>query len=101
MCAIELAAGQLVSLSVSELLERLDQRFELLTAGRGRRGARRRQGLEMVLEDTWSQLSVPERDLLDTLAVFPSTFDLDAVEGVVDPSLVNRLGALRASSPGR
>ena len=77
--SIELAAAQLKQLTVTELDERLDRRFELLT--RGRRG-RRHESLIAVLHDTWGMLDTHEQQMLSQLAAFPSSFDLGAVEGV-------------------
>lgn len=79
--AIELAAGQLVQLSFTELVDRLDQRFELLRGGRGRR-RERHHSLELVMTDTWAQLTDDERTLLEALAAFPSSFDLETVESI-------------------
>lgn len=110
--AIELAAGQLRQYTVAELADRLDRRFELLTEGR--RGRRRRQAsLHVVLDDTWNMLDDTERELLMSLAAFPSSFAADDVEqavaavwpdasptgrilaGLVDRSLVARDGGGR------
>ncbi|NNE12991.1 MAG: adenylate/guanylate cyclase domain-containing protein, partial [Ilumatobacter sp.] len=76
--SIELAAAQLRQLTLDQLAERLDQRFELLGRSRGGRQA----SLLAVLDDTWEMLDDPERDMLLQLAAFPSTFDLEAAEGV-------------------
>jgi hypothetical protein len=79
--ALELAAAQLRHLRLAELVDRLDQRFELLQRGRhGRRG--RQSSLSGVLEDTWAMLDHTERRLLVQLAAFPASFDLAGVEGV-------------------
>ena len=81
--ALELAAAQLRQLRLDELLDRLDQRFELLE--RAQRGVRARQAsLLGVLEDAWSLLDRSEQRLLLQLASFPSGFDLAAVEGVAE-----------------
>lgn len=76
--SIELAAAQLKQLTATELDERLDRRFELLTRGRGRR----QESLIAVLEDTWGMLDPAEQRMLSQLAAFPSSFDLGDVEGV-------------------
>lgn len=98
--ALELAAAQTVQLTPEELLERLDARFELLaTPGRGR--ARRRQSsLADVLDSTWSLLDPDDRTLLALLAVFPSNFDLEAVEGI-SRGLVERPAATLRRLVGR
>ena len=78
--SIELAGAQLRHLSLRQLIERLDARFELLTHGRHGR-ARRQASLLAVLEDTYASLDSTEQRLLCQLAAFPGGFDLDAVEG--------------------
>jgi predicted ATPase/DNA-binding winged helix-turn-helix (wHTH) protein len=75
--AIELAAAQLRVLGVEQLMERLDQRFELLHERR-RPGRERHASLTSVLTGTWSLLEPDEREVLARLAAFPGPF------GVVD-----------------
>ncbi|MDX2378463.1 MAG: hypothetical protein QNM02_01735, partial [Acidimicrobiia bacterium] len=81
--AIELAAARSRSLSPTELLERLDDRFRLLRGG-GRGGLERHQTLRATV--AWSyQLLEPEAQLLfDRLSVFSGTFDLAAAEAICD-----------------
>lgn len=81
--SIELAAAQLRQLRLSELADRLDRRFELLTRGRSNRRRRRQASLLDVLDDSWQMLDDAERALLMSLAAFPSSFDLVDVEGLV------------------
>ncbi|MEM8767450.1 MAG: winged helix-turn-helix domain-containing protein [Pseudomonadota bacterium] len=80
--AIELAAAQLSYLSLAELGERLDRRFEMLT-GRTRVGNRRQENLKKVLTDTWDLLEREERALLGTLAAFPGAFTMDDAEALL------------------
>ncbi|MEU9481622.1 regulator [Streptomyces sp. NPDC048191] len=88
--ALELAAGRLRALTPAQLLERLDDRFRLLTAS-GRDGAvrpvpggppSRHQTLRTAIG--WShELCTPaERLLWARLSVFAQTFDLEAAEYV-------------------
>ncbi len=77
--ALELAAGRLDVLSPTEMVERLDERFSLLTSSR-RRG--RRETLRDTIEWSYSLLGDAERHLLAALAVFHGPFDLPAVEAV-------------------
>jgi predicted ATPase len=79
--AIELAAARLRSLSLSDLHDRLDQRFGLLTGG-SRTALARQQTLQATVEWSYSLLNGAERLLLRRLAVFAETFDLDAAEAV-------------------
>jgi predicted ATPase len=79
--AIELAAGQLRSLSLDELARRLDHRFTVLTGGRP--GAlERHQTLHTAIEWSYGLCSVPERRLWTRLSVFAGTFSLAAAEEV-------------------
>jgi predicted ATPase/class 3 adenylate cyclase len=91
--AIELAAGQLRHLALAELVDRLDQRFELLGGGRGRR-RRRQASLDAVLQGSWDLLDQDEQDLLRQLAAFPGDFTLDAAEVVVGGSITPALAGL-------
>jgi predicted ATPase/DNA-binding CsgD family transcriptional regulator len=79
--AIELAAVRMRVLSVRQLLDRLEDRFALLTHGDPTRPARQR-----TLQDTiaWSHdlCTPPERALWSRATVFPGTFDLDALAAV-------------------
>ncbi|MFF1282728.1 ATP-binding protein [Streptomyces sp. NPDC058299] len=79
--ALELAAGRLRALSPAQLLQRLDDRFRLLTGG-GRDALPRHQTLRTAIG--WShELCTPaERLLWARLSVFARTFDLDAAEYV-------------------
>ncbi|PGH51350.1 AAA family ATPase [Streptomyces sp. Ru87] len=78
--ALELAAGRLRALSPAELLHRLDDRFRLLTGGRG--PLPRHHTLRTAIG--WShELCAPaERLLWARLSVFAGQFDLDAAEYV-------------------
>jgi predicted ATPase len=79
--AVELAAGRLPALSPAQLLDRLDDRFRVLTGG-GRDALPRHQTLRTAIG--WShELCTPkERLLWSRLSVFAGQFDLEAVEYV-------------------
>ncbi|WP_251092602.1 AAA family ATPase [Streptomyces sp. Caat 7-52] len=79
--ALELAAGRLRALSPAMLLQRLDDRFRLLTGG-GRDALPRHQTLRTAIG--WShELCTPaERLLWARLSVFAGSFDLEAAEYV-------------------
>lgn len=79
--AIELAAGRLRSLSLTQVVERLNDRFRLL-AGGNRTAAPRQQTLRALID--WSHDLCEEREqrLWSRLSVFPGTFDLAAAEAV-------------------
>jgi predicted ATPase/class 3 adenylate cyclase len=79
--AIEMAAALVGTLSVGEILSRLDDRFRLLTGGGGRNLGRQQTLLATV---DWSHdlLSEPERVLLRRLSVMSGSFTLEDVEAV-------------------
>jgi predicted ATPase/class 3 adenylate cyclase len=79
--AIELAAARLRSLSLTDLRDRLDQRFHLLTGG-SRTALPRQQTLEAAVDWSYSLLTAAERQLLRRLSVFAEGFDLAAAEAV-------------------
>lgn len=79
--AIELAASRLRSLHLTELVERLEDRFGLLTSGS--RSALPRQRTLRALIDWSYDLCTSEEQLLWTrLSVFSGGFDLQAAEHV-------------------
>jgi len=80
--AIELAAARTNALSVEEIAARLDDRFRLLSGG-ARTAVPRQQTLRAMVDWTYDALSDAERRLFSRLAVFGSTFTLDAAEAVV------------------
>jgi predicted ATPase/class 3 adenylate cyclase/Flp pilus assembly protein TadD len=79
--AIEMAAALVGTLSVGEILSRLDDRFRLLTGGGGRNLGRQQTLLATV---DWSHdlLSEPERVLLRRLSVMSGSFSLEDVEAI-------------------
>lgn len=79
--AIELAAARLRTLSVEQVLDRLDARFTLLNKGSRTELPRHRTLWDLV---DWSHelCNEAERRLWARLSVFPATFDLDAAERV-------------------
>ena len=79
--AIELAAARLRSLSLSDLQDRLGQRFRLLTGG-SRTAPERQQTLRATVDWSYSLLTGAEQLLLRRLSVFAEGFDLDAAEAV-------------------
>jgi predicted ATPase/class 3 adenylate cyclase len=79
--ALELAAAQLGHLSVAELLERLDQRFQLLVGGY-RRTHSRSQTLEATMDWSYQLLDPEEQRLLRACSVFHGGFTLESLAGV-------------------
>ena len=79
--AIELAAARARTLSVKQICEHLDDRFNLLTAGRRTSPARQRT-LAATLDWSYALLTDPERRVLQRLAVFSGGATLEAAEAV-------------------
>ncbi|MEU7852152.1 LuxR C-terminal-related transcriptional regulator [Nonomuraea sp. NPDC049141] len=79
--AIELAAVRLRALSVKQLLDRLDDRFRLLTAG-SRATLPRHQTLRAMIDWSFSLCSERERLLWERASVFAGSLDLEAAEAV-------------------
>ena len=79
--ALELAAARLGLLSESEINDRLDQRFRLLTTG-SRTAGPRHQTLRALIDWSYDLLSPAERIVLDRLSVFAGGWTLDAAEAV-------------------
>ncbi len=79
--ALEMAAARMRSMSARDLLARLDERFRLL---RGRRGDLEihHQSLEASVGWSFDLLDDGERCVLERLAIFGGSFDLDAAEAV-------------------
>jgi predicted ATPase len=79
--AIELAAVRTRVLSVEQVLARLSDRFNLLSAG-GRAALPRHQTLRTTIEWSHDLLAAPERAMLRRLCGFAGRFFLEDVEGV-------------------
>ncbi|WP_084211418.1 BTAD domain-containing putative transcriptional regulator [Pseudonocardia acaciae] len=79
--ALELAAARVRALGTDELLARLDNRFELLVAGR-RDAPTRQRTLRATIEWSWRLLGHTERAVLRRLAVHLGGCTLDAAEAV-------------------
>jgi predicted ATPase/DNA-binding CsgD family transcriptional regulator len=78
---IELAAGRLRELSLTELSQRLDHRLTLLTGGSDRDGGRHATARNAV---SWGYetCTATERTLWARLSVFPGSFDIEAAQEV-------------------
>lgn len=95
--AIELAAAQIIHLSPGQILQRLGDRFRLLTGGRHH--APRQHTLEAVLDWSHDLLGPDERVVLRRLSAFPGSFSLEAAEAVVgDVPALDSLGSLVGKS---
>ncbi|MGW3242677.1 BTAD domain-containing putative transcriptional regulator [Streptomyces sp. NPDC001070] len=79
--AIELAAARLRMMTPRQLVDRLGDRFRILTAG-SRTVLPRQQTLRAVVDWSWGLLTEPERIVLRRFAVFAGGWDLAAAEAV-------------------
>jgi predicted ATPase/DNA-binding CsgD family transcriptional regulator len=79
--AIELVVTRLRVLSPEQILQRLTDRFALLSQGR-RRVPERQQTLHACVEWSFELCSKPEQVLWARLSVFAGGFELDAIEGI-------------------
>ncbi|MGW1954616.1 BTAD domain-containing putative transcriptional regulator [Streptomyces sp. NPDC001920] len=80
--AIELAAVRLSTMTAEEMLERLDDRFRLLSMPQTRTPARYRRTLRGVVDWSYDLCTEQERLLWSRLSVFSGGFDLEAAEAV-------------------
>jgi len=91
--AIELAAARVRSLSLTEIVDSLHDRFRLLTGG-SRIAVRRQQTLRASVDWSHALLTDTERVLFRRLAVFLGGFDLDAAQAVTGADGVERYQVL-------
>jgi predicted ATPase len=83
--AIELAAARMVSMSATDIRDRLGDRFRLLSGSR--RGLERHHTLWHAIAWSYDLLDTNERAVLNRCAVFADGFDLDAACAVADGEL--------------
>ena len=79
--AIELAAARLRALSVQQVADRLDDRFQLLSNG-SRAALPRHQTLRAIVDWSWDLLGAEERRVLRRLAVFSGGATPEAAQRV-------------------
>jgi predicted ATPase/DNA-binding XRE family transcriptional regulator len=87
--ALEMVAALSRAVSIEQIADRLDDRFDLLTQG-SRSVLPRHQTLRAVIDWSYNLLFVPERILFRRLSVFPDKFSLDAAESVCAGDGLNR-----------
>ena len=80
--AIELAASRMVSMTVTEVRDRLNDRFRLLVGSR--RGLERHQTLRHAVQWSCDLLEEAEQSLLNRCSVFAGGFDLAGACAVAD-----------------
>ena len=96
--AIELAAARMRSLSPTEVVERLHDRFRLLTGGR-RTATERQKTLRATVEWSYQLLDAQLQSCFEHLGVFAGTFTLADAVAVVSPdtdewTVLDQLSAL-------
>lgn len=79
--AIELAAARLRTLTPEQILERLTDRYKLLTTG-PRSAAPRHQTLQALIDWSFERMSTAEQLLWMRTSVFSGSFDLAAAEAI-------------------
>ncbi|MEZ5246254.1 MAG: adenylate/guanylate cyclase domain-containing protein [Acidimicrobiales bacterium] len=96
--AIELAAARVSVLTPAQLLDRMSDRFRLLSGGRGRH---KRRTLQATLDWSYDLLDEDEQQFFRRCGVFVGSFDLPAavaVSGFDDYDAIDLLGSLVAKS---
>ena len=83
--AIELAAARMVSMTPTEVLTRLNDRFRLLSGSR--RGLERHQTLRQAVQWSYDLLTSDEQLVLGCCSVFADGFDHAAATGVIGGDL--------------
>jgi len=78
--AIELAAARATLMSPAQMLQRLDQRFRLLSRARGSSGVT----LRTALDEAWALLDGWEQRALAGCSIFRGGFTVEAAERVLD-----------------
>lgn len=91
--AIELAAARVRTLTLTEIVDSLHDRFRLLTGG-SRTSVRRQQTLRASVDWSHALLTDNERILFRRLAVFLGGFDLDAARAIAGDDTIERYQVL-------
>lgn len=91
--AIELAASRARVLSLPELADRLDERFQLLTGG-SRTALPRQRTLEATVAWSYDLLDADAQVMLQRLSVFAASFELTDAEQVCSAPPIDEVGVL-------
>ncbi len=91
--AIELAAARVKVLSVDQILQKLDDRFRLLSGG-SRTAPSRHRALQATLDWSHDLLTDEERTLFRRLSVFAGGWTLEAAEAIASDEPSSRHSAL-------
>ena len=95
--AIELAAAQIRSLSVQEIAQRLNQRFQFLTSG-SRNAPLRQRTLMAAIDWSYELLTTKEQAILQRLSIFAGGATLEAVESICSGGEIESVEALETIS---
>jgi predicted ATPase len=87
--AIELAASRIGVFNPEVIVERLDDRFRLLTGG-SRTALERHKTLQATIDWSYDLLSDQEKEIFHLLSVFVGGFDLEAYESICGAVTGNR-----------
>jgi predicted ATPase/class 3 adenylate cyclase len=93
--AIELAAARARMMAPTQILERLDERFRLLTGG-GRTAVERHRTLQATVAWSYDLLEDTEQLVFQRLSTLAGTFDLDAGEAIAAGGTVEDFEVLDA-----
>src|SRR5262249_41828444 len=96
--AIELAAARTTVLPVAQIAARLDNRFQLLTAG-STAALPRHRTLRALIDWSYDSLPAPEAALLRRLSVFAGSWTLDAAEAVCSDAGTREAGDVSRQEP--
>jgi len=91
--AIELAAARIKVLSPQQLLQKLDERFRVLTGG-DRGALPRHQTMRALIDWSYDLLSEQERTLFRKLAIFAGGFTLETTSAVCGDEAVDEIAVL-------
>jgi predicted ATPase/DNA-binding CsgD family transcriptional regulator len=101
--AIELAAARVEALGLSQLLDRLDDRFVLLARADREPAAARHRSLAATADWSYQLLSEPDRLVFRRVSVFPAPFTLEAAEAVAGqdagPAVLRLVGCSLLAPP--
>ncbi len=101
--AIELAAARVRVLSISNLAQRLNERFKILTGG-NRTALPRQKTLVALIDWSYGLLTPQEQTLFNRIGIFAGGFSLDAAtavcagEGLDENDILNLLSSLTDKS---
>lgn len=95
--ALELASARITSMSISEIADRIDQRFSLLTVG-ARTAEDRQRTLRATVDWSYDLLTELERSVFGRLSVFQGGWTLESAEAVLSDSVMSGADVLHALS---